>query len=61
MRHKLIELLEQSPVIPAVKDEDALRQALNCESRAVFLLGGNLLSFIEKTQARTFSASPFEV
>ncbi len=43
MRHKLIELLEQSPVIPAVKDEDALRQALNCESRAVFLLGGNLL------------------
>ena len=43
MRHKRIELLEQSPVIPAVKDEDALRQALNCESRAVFLLGGNLL------------------
>ena len=43
MRHKLIDLLEQSPVIPAVKDEDALRRALDCESRAVFLLGGDLL------------------
>lgn len=44
MRHKLIDLLEQSPVLPAVKDEDALPQALRCESRVVFLLGGDLLS-----------------
>ena len=44
MRHKLIDLLEQSPVLPAVKDEDALRRALRCESRVVFLLGGDLLS-----------------
>lgn len=44
MRHKLIDLLEQSPVLPAVKDEDALSRALRCESRVVFLLGGDLLS-----------------
>lgn len=44
MRHKLIGLLEQSPVLPAVKDEDALPRALRCESRVVFLLGGDLLS-----------------
>ena len=44
MRHKLIDLLEQSPVLPAAKDEDALRRALKCESRAVFLLGGDLLT-----------------
>ena len=41
---KLIDLLEQSPVLPAAKDEDALRRALKCESRAVFLLGGDLLT-----------------
>ena len=44
MRHKLIDLLEQSPVLPALKDEDALPRALRCESRVVFLLGGDLLS-----------------
>ena len=44
MRHKLIDLLEQSPVLPAVKDEDALPRALRCESRVIFLLGGDLLS-----------------
>lgn len=44
MRHKLIDLLEQSPVLPAVKDEDALPRALRCESRVVFFLGGDLLS-----------------
>lgn len=44
MHHKLIDLLEQSPVLPAVKDEDALPRALRCESRVVFLLGGDLLS-----------------
>lgn len=44
MRHKLIDLLEQSPVLPAVKDEDALPRAMRCESRVVFLLGGDLLS-----------------
>lgn len=44
MRHKLIDLLEQSPVLPAVKDEDALPRALRCESRVVFLLGGDLLN-----------------
>ena len=31
------------------------------EDELTGLLGGNLLSFIEKTQARTFSALPFEV
>ena len=44
MRHKLIGLLEQSPVIPAVKDETALTRAAGCESRVLFLLGGDLLT-----------------
>ncbi len=44
MRHKLIDLLEQSPVIPAVKDEAALARAAGCESRVLFLLGGDLLT-----------------
>lgn len=44
MRHKLISLLEQSPVIPAVKDEAALGRAMAGESQAVFLLGGDLLT-----------------
>ena len=43
MRHKLIGLLEQSPVIPAVKDDAALTRAAGCESRVLFLLGGDLL------------------
>ncbi len=44
MRHKLIGLLEQSPVIPAVKDEAVLARAAGCESRVLFLLGGDLLT-----------------
>ena len=31
-------------MLPAVKDEDACPWALRCESRVVFLLGGDLLS-----------------
>lgn len=44
MRHRFMDYLEQSPVIPAVKDEDALSCALRCDSRVVFLLGGDLLT-----------------
>ena len=44
MRHRFIDLLEQSPVIPAVKAEAALPCALACESRVLFLLGGDLLT-----------------
>ena len=36
MRHKLIGLLEQSPVIPAVKDETALTRAAG-ENEALLL------------------------
>ena len=55
MRHKLIGLLEQSPVIPAVKDETALTRAAGCESRVLFLLGGDLLT-IPGWIARTHEA-----
>ena len=55
MRHKLIGLLEQSPVIPAVKDEAALTRAAGCESRVLFLLGGDLLT-IPGWIARTHEA-----
>lgn len=44
MRHKLLSLLEQSPILPAVKDATTLEQALHCESRLLFLLGGDLLT-----------------
>lgn len=50
MRHKLIELLEQSPVLPAVKDEATLEPALACESRLLFLLGGDLLTIQSRIQ-----------
>lgn len=55
MRHKLIGLLEQSPVIPAVKDDAALTRAAGCESRVLFLLGGDLLT-IPGWIARTHEA-----
>ena len=55
MRHKLIGLLEQSPVIPAVKDEAALTRAAGCDSRVLFLLGGDLLT-IPGWIARTHEA-----
>ena len=55
MRHKLIGLLEQSPVIPAVKDDTALTRAAGCESRVLFLLGGDLLT-IPGWIARTHEA-----
>ena len=55
MLHKPIGLLEQSPVIPAVKDEAALTRAAGCESRVLFLLGGDLLT-IPGWIARTHEA-----
>ena len=43
MKYKeLIALLEESPVVAAVKSEEGLVQCLSCECRIVFILYGNL-------------------
>ena len=62
MRHRFIDLLEQSPVIPAVKAEAALPCALACESRVLFLLGGDLLTIrrLEKEMKEASKMLEFE-
>ncbi len=42
--HTLLEQLEEFPVIAAVKSEAGLEKCLTCESRAVFVLYGDLVS-----------------
>ena len=41
-RMKIIDLLETSPVIAAVKDEKGLRRCFDSECGVVFILYGNL-------------------
>lgn len=41
---KAIDLLEISPVIAAVKDDDGLKQCLDTECQVVFILYGNICS-----------------
>ena len=52
---RMLPLLERTPVIPAVKDDTALTRAAGCESRVLFLLGGDLLT-IPGWIARTHEA-----
>ena len=47
MRHALIELVEQNPVIPAIKDPAQMAAALAAPSRVVFLLCGDILNIEE--------------
>ena len=41
---KIIELLERNPIIPAIKGEKGLNEALNSESEIVFILTCNLFN-----------------
>lgn len=42
--HRLLEYAEQTPVIPAVKDEAGLHAVGSSESKIVFILYGNILT-----------------
>ncbi|MCR5153743.1 MAG: glycerol-3-phosphate responsive antiterminator [Lachnospiraceae bacterium] len=44
MRHPLLERIEYSPVIAAVKDEEGLEESLTCESNVIFVLYGDLMT-----------------
>lgn len=41
---KIQELLERSPIIPAIKNETYLQEALNSDSEAIFIIMANLLN-----------------
>lgn len=43
-KEELIALLEETPVIAAVKDDAGLKKSLACGSRAVFVLYGNVVN-----------------
>lgn len=44
MRHPLIRLMEQNPVVPALKDADHLQDCLGCDCGVVFVLCGDILN-----------------
>ena len=44
MRHPLIRLMEQNPVVPALKDADRLGDVLSCPCSVVFVLCGDILN-----------------
>lgn len=42
MKHSFLSMLEESPIIASVKDENMLDDAIQSPSQIIFLLGGNL-------------------
>lgn len=44
MRHPLIRIMEQNPVVPALKDPAHLDECLRCPSGVVFVLCGDILN-----------------
>ena len=44
MRHSLIRIMEQNPVVPALKDESRLQDCLRCPCGVVFVLCGDILN-----------------
>jgi len=50
MNRDFIELLEENPVIAAVKDDEGLERCLESDVRVVFLLYGDLMSVSEKIE-----------
>lgn len=51
MPKNLAELLEQNPVVAAVKTQDELQKSLACESGMVFLLYGSILELPHAVEA----------
>ena len=47
MRHPLIRLMEQNPVVPALKDADRLSDVLSCPCSVVVVLCGDILSIAD--------------
>ena len=43
---KFWEILEDCPVIAAIKDEEGLKKSLELDSQIIFLLFGDILSLI---------------
>lgn len=44
MRHALVRIMEQNPVVPALKDPAHLSDCLRCPSNVVFVLCGDILT-----------------
>lgn len=44
MKKEFKEALEDSPIIVAVKDDEGLKKCLNCDSRVIFILYGDVLT-----------------
>ena len=44
MRHPLVRIMEQNPVVPALKDLSHLDECLRCPSGVVFVLCGDILN-----------------
>lgn len=44
MAHGLLRIMEETPVIPALKDEAQVRECVDCPGRIVFMLCGDILS-----------------
>lgn len=49
-KQDLLKLLEESPVIAAIKDDRAFQQGLDSSCKLVFLLYGNLISLPQRVQ-----------
>ncbi len=43
----MVELLEETPIIAAIKDEAGLEKCLSCDAKIVFVLFGNVLNIPE--------------
>ena len=46
MRHPLVRIMEQNPVVPALKDLSHLDECLRCPSGVVFVLCGDILNIV---------------
>ena len=55
MKKEFREALEDSPVIAAIKDDAGLEKCLNCDSRIIFILYGDVIT-IPKIVDRVRSA-----
>lgn len=50
MRNKLFEILENQPIIPAIKDDEGLQAVLSSDSKIVFILYGTVVNITEITK-----------
>ncbi len=48
MKRNIVDILEENPVIPAVRDEESLKKALLSKSEIIFLLSSDILNFRDR-------------